>query len=387
MAESKSKKTRRRQQLRLEQKRRRVRRILCVLLAVCAALAPIAAFAGIYIDAGGIGGENVLKRIRLGSYPQTLVTDPELLGELSALPLDWTYYDDCYSGSDFYGTQRRTDCMKYADTELGGEKYRAVMIERYRPRDSVAPATADESLQDDNGFSAGKVFFFLFEPITWLVYDYGSGFSLTEKVLDAASFNNSIYWTDRNFDGAVDYEKELSGSEWLFTPANLYKTSSVRKWLNSVFFETAFSPEEKKSVALSFHRAATAAGQSDRYNLLSLYLDRVFLPSLRDVSEPGNFWEGYYTSHGDEVRLAPVTDYARCRGAATEEIDGSLYSWEWLCTPGDYYADVMSVNIDERVISVDRQFSYSYTVGGIRCAARVKNAGAYPGVTEEADGK
>lgn len=381
MAKSDSVKKRQKKQLVLEQKRRRKRIVLCILLSICVIILPIAFFTGEYIKAASNDDLYNTGRIRFGAYPQKMVTDQALLSELEGLDLSWRYYDDCYAGTDFYSTMQQTQCMKYADVEYGGEKYRAVMIERYRPQTVISPAVAEESLQDDNGFLLNKTYWFLFEPIVWVVYDGESGFVLTESVLDAMPFNDSVYWIDRNLDGHPHFEKELSGSETFFIPSNLYKTSTLRAWLNGRFFSEAFSTDEQKQVKLSAHRTDEKKGVN-KYGLLSLNCDRIFLPSLRYIARDENMWEGYYTAVDTDVQFAPVTDYARCRGAYAEKKEDRFYSWAWLSTPGDACANVISINTDVRLINVDRQFYCSYTVGGIRCAAFLKQISSIPAYPE-----
>ncbi len=381
MAKSKSVQKREKKQRLLEQKRRRNRAILRVCIGACAVLVLFSFAAARYVRVVSKKDIALSGTVLCGSYPQTMVTDEALLAELSAAELCWQYYGDCFSGTDFYATMEPTQCMKYADTEHDGEKYRAVTIERYRPQTSVSPAAAEESLQDDNGFLSGKVYWFRFEPIEWLVLDEKSGFALTKRVLDAMPFNNDVYWIDRNFDGAPDPEKELSCRETFFVPANLYKTSSVRAWLNGRFFADAFSAAERKQIKLSLHGAGEKPLRG-RYGLFSLNFDRVFLPSLVSIAYDENTWEGYYSPVCEEVQRAPVTDYARCRGVFAEESENGYYSWEWLCTPGDACADVISVNTEQRMINVDRQFYYAYTVGGIRCAAYLRRVGALPTAQE-----
>ena len=317
------------------------------------------------VDGIDVNGE--IKTVSFGTYPQSLVTDKKTLEMLNALELDWKNFDDCFAGDDYYGTMEQTDCMKYADTEFNGNRYRAVAIEKYRPNSSISPANAEESLQDDNGFELNKTYWFLYEPIDWTLINSSEGLMMSERVLDAMPFNNSFYWIDRDFDKAVFIDKELSSTKYFFTPANLYKTSSVRKWLNNEFYSLSFNSEEQKLVKSSWHLTHESS-ENRKYGLSAMNHDKVFLLSTSDLLRcPTQYLNAL-------VRFVPVTDYARCRGAYSVLRDGNYYTWYWLSTPGDSCADVVSAYFNKDVFNFDRQFFYAYSLGGIRCAACLKQS-------------
>ncbi len=384
---SKSKSIKKREQRLLLQKKQRARRRRCliVFLVFCIVFVFVYIITHNYNDAAKRADSYLSleeeEPIPLGTYPQSLIVDSNLTSRLSQYQLNWKYYNDCYSGKDFYGTMQKTNCMKYADIEYKGNKYRAVMIEQYRPESILSHAIAEESLQDDNGFELNKIYWFLFEPINWYICNLKDGFIISEKVLDATSFHNSLFWIDRNLDKMPDPSTELSASKWLFFPSNIYKTSSIRKWLNTEFCSTAFSKEEQKLLKKRGH-ITDESKTENKYVLFSLNYDKVFLPALRSISESDGSMK-FFTPHWNgKLEFAPVTDYARCRGAFAEAAQDGVYSWQWLCTPGDGSADVISINTGERLINADRQFYFSYSVGGIRCAAYLKQPTELIGQTE-----
>ena len=352
-----------------------MQRRLSVFLGICIVLIPVFILYHNYLEAAeredSYVSLDVNNPISFGTYPQTLVVDNSLLHELSFLQLDWIYFNDCYSGKDFYGTMQETECMKYADVEYKDNKYRAVVIERYRPESTLSPATSEESLQDDNGFDLNKTYWFLFEPIKWYIVSLDDGFIVSEKILDAMPYNNRLFWIDRNMDGIPNSNTELSATEWFFLPSNLYKTCSVRKWMNNEFYSKAFTKEEQKQVKKKGYRTDESKTKN-QYGLLSMNYDKVFLPSLRSVSEPNSSMKQFYPHWNGKLEYAPITDYARCRGAFSEYERNGYYSWQWLCTPGDGAADVISINTKYQLINADRQFYSSCYVGGIRCAAYLK---------------
>ena len=349
--------------------------IIITVVLLCIVLSPFlvvkSVYRRIYRQTDFFDGAHVSREVQFGTYPQTMVKDAAIIAELTQLKLEWKFYEDCYAGEGFYGTMKQTNCMKYADVELDGYRYRAVLIEKYRPSSVLSPAIAEESWQDENGFLLNKIYWFLFEPIQWIVLNKNSGLIISEKVLDAMPFNDLFYWVDRNFDKAPDIDKEFSSTEYLFTPANLYKSSSLRRWLNNNFFLEAFSIEEQKAINKTGHIVTNIIDNSSdhtKYGVLSLNFDKVFLLSLRDAL--------IYKNEKDEaaVKYVPVTDYARCRGVYTAEYNNQLYTWQWLCSPGDYCGDVISVFLNEGLINCDRQFFYAYALGGIRCMTRLNPA-------------
>ena len=301
-----------------------------------------------------------------GTYPQSLVTDGATLAGLNALEPEWTDFDDCVSGEGYYGTMEKTACMKYADAEYGGERYRAVLLEAYRPSsalDASSPAAAD---QDDNGYRTNTVYWFRYEPIRWIVLNGTDGLLLSEAVLDAMPFTDSFYWIDRDFSGDPDYGNEFSSAEYVYVPANLWKTSSVRRWLNGRFADGAFTKAEKKELRSTLHLADGSA-EKEPYGFASLTTDKVFLLSRSEAAF-------YFQRSGAPAPGAAPTDYAQCRGAFCAESEGAGYSWWWLRSAGNHSGDAVSVSVDANVDSADGQFFSVYSLGGIRCSVRLDPA-------------
>lgn len=304
--------------------------------------------------------------VSFGSYPQTQVTDKEVLSGLNALTLKWKYYKDCTAGEGYYGTMRQTKSMKYADVMYNGSRYRAVMIEQYRPSSVLDAGVTQTSDQDDNGYSLNTVYWFRFEPIRWYVFDETNGMMLSEKVLDAMPFTDSFYWIDRNFSGGTDYQNEFSSLKYLYLPANLWKTSTVRHWLNHSFVNEAFSRSEKRNLKTTL-RLAEGTGEDKRYGLASLTADRAFLLSNEELLN-------YFDDADPPTPGASPTDYAKCRGVFCKETDGTEFSWWWLSSPGNHSGDAVSVSVDKNLFFADGQFFSTYSLGGIRCSIRLSSA-------------
>ena len=105
----------------------KLRKWMAILLMLCltATVLPVAA------QAYSVGDT-----IEFGTYPQTKVTDANLIASLDSAEKTWTSYR-YYSGtgsSDYDGLQEPGDWMRFADFFYAGEKYRAVTFDLYRPR-------------------------------------------------------------------------------------------------------------------------------------------------------------------------------------------------------------------------------------------------------------
>ncbi len=112
-----------------------------------------------------------------------------------------------------------------------------------------------------------------------------------------------------------------------------WETSSVRKWLNSVFYKAAFSPEEQASILdSSCYPDGNPLYNVDAGNETT---DKVFLLSEGETRM-------YFTDEAD--RLCKPTTYAIQQGAYQNPSTGG--AWWWLRTPGYSLKDAASVNSD-----------------------------------------
>lgn len=226
--------------------------------------------------------------IKFGSYPQSRVRDEKLVSELNRIktePVSYGYY----SGTGVYddGKMTSSDYMRYSDVCYNGSRYRGVVFDRYRPAFTGCLTTdADGTYQDDNGYECGKTYWFKYEPLEWRVIDPETGYVICESIIDSQPFSNFIY-----FNGSAYYMDKLS-----YDFSNYYVNSSLRKWLNSDFAGTAFSPEEKDKITVNY--------MDDLW--LDIY-DRVFLPSADEMKNTA-YWKD------DASKIACGTDYAKCQG-------------------------------------------------------------------------
>ncbi len=264
-----------------------MKRIISIILTVIM-LAGIIAVPG--VTASSVDEITTGSLVTFGSYPQTRVTDPSLLAELDSQALIWTDYD-------YYCDGKQEDYMKFADVAYSGERYRAVSFSHYR-----GSADADNSDQKENGYEPETVYWFKYEPIIWRVLDADSGFIMTEYLIDSQPFHNQYY--EVGSEDENDSEWHVYGDEAHTYYASSWKNSSLRKWLNDDFFNTAFADEKSciKNTDLTTPSVVSPENTTDK----------VFLLSSTDVD---NVDYGFSNGNGEASNeMAGGTDYAKCQG-------------------------------------------------------------------------
>ena len=281
--------------------------------------------------------------INFGSYPQSKVTDSATLKKLDNETKQWKSYE-YYSGtgntSD--GNMEPSDYMKYADIKLGGEKYRAVTFSEYRQIYTSYQSSASYSYQDDNGYYSGNTYYFKYEPLKWRVLDASTGLVICDSAIDSQPYNNYILKADGYFWG--DSDKMHYASNWEY--------SSLRAWLNSEFYNTAFGEMQKDRIQeLTRENESINASKYDS-NPTS---DKITLLSYDEAS---NTSYGFGSGNLKETaRLRKGTDYAKCQGLwVSTSSSNSGNSWWWLRSPDGSY---VAAGVDGGGWA-----NYSYDVGG-----------------------
>ena len=191
-------------------------------------------------------------------------------------------------------------------TQLGNYRDATAQVERLTERDILLPCRAAEKgdtvsfghYEQDNNSDNGS------ESIDWIVLDKVDGKLL---LLSSSCLMGKAYNAES------------------FTPVT-WETCSLRAWLGSEFFDSAFSEREREAVATVVnhnedHSTVGTPGGKDTE-------DRVFLLSESDaVIYLNNDYDQ------DTIGRAMASDYAAANGLQTDE-DG-LCSW-WLRSPGMY---------------------------------------------------
>lgn len=256
-------------------------------------------------------------KVYFGSYPQTRVDDDDLsimlterVGELptSDNSQAWTSYG-------YYESGEIKSFMWYVDVEENGEKYRGVYFTSYRNADPTIASSAERSWQDDNGYKVNTIYWFKYEPVSWTILKESDGTALLicDVILDSQPFD--------------------SGKD----SSNNYKDSTIRAWLNSSFYNTAFTDLQKEIVLTSKvdNSAASTCYNVSKYACANTS-DKIYLLSRKE-------FRTYLTAADQKYRS--VTDYALSQGAdafhtTTNSVDPEKGNW-WLRSPANqdaYYS-------------------------------------------------
>lgn len=157
------------------------------------------------------------------------------------------------------------------------------------------------------------------EPIKWRILSVNGddAFILSDKSLDAQEYNNS---GDDNV-------------TWM--------TCTLRSWLNSTFYEKAFSDEEQSAINTTLvenknnPKYGTSGGENTK--------DNIFLLSLEEVMNAAFGFSPDFQNSTD-TRIAKDTDYTKAHVmyAGEEELGGF---W-WLRTPGYSSENAIDVSYD-----------------------------------------
>ncbi|MCR5782004.1 MAG: DUF6273 domain-containing protein [Clostridia bacterium] len=253
-----------------------------------------------------------------GNYPQTRVTDPDLLETLNSKSLTWRYYNYFTNGEpELY--------MRYSDVTFAGERYRAVYFAHYRPWSTTL--SADYSDQIFNGYELKQVYWFKYEPVVWCVLDPDSGLMMTESIIDSQPFHNY------NYDGYGDSDQTHYASNWAY--------SSLRTWMNSDFFNTAFGDEMDH---IKYTVLETPGRYSSTYSVEETN-DRVFPLTYADVTTESYGFSSDNAAGEDAGRTAFGTDYAKCQGLYVDVSTGNYYSGasDWFLRTPRYTDEIIRV--------------------------------------------
>ena len=292
--------------------------------------------------------------IPFGSYPQSKVTDSSLVSSLNSVSKNWVSYN-YYDGDGDYGSMKPGDWMKYADFTYNGTKYRAVTFSQYRPWYTSYKSSSDCTYQDDNGYTPNNIYYFKYEPLEWRVLDPKTGFVICKNIIDSQAYSNITY----------NYENENWNDAEHTHYANDYATSSIRKWLNDDFYNTAFSASQKANI-LTTELDNRAYSTSYSKNDSETTYDKVFLLSW---SEMQNTAYGFPANTGtSSARQAKGTDYAKCQGLwADSSNECSIQRLRSAGNYSDYTCYVNSYGFPNYYWGVD------ITSYGVRPAIRISN--------------
>ncbi len=272
--------------------------------------------------------------IYFGSYPQSEITDETItqsLINIAGNPLTdtngWINYNYFVEGAV-------TDCMYYKDVTLDTIKYRGVYIKSYRPTTTELESIPEYSRQDDYGYNVGSVYWFKFEPISWLVINEDGEYAtlVCNLIIDSQQY---------------DYDSD--GYD------NNYAQSTIRAWLNDNFYNTAFSELQKRIIKTTLvDNSAESTENSENPNACENTLDKVYLLSCVEMEE----WFDFF----DEAKRKQPTDYAKSQGTSIYTNQGGYYGngYFWLRSPDATEDTVWTVYF---IGATDVQKVYYITMG------------------------
>ena len=264
--------------------------------------------------------ENDVRKIEFGSYPQSDVTDDmgTTLNEIADTTDSWTSYG--YNTGD----------MRYTDVTLDGEKYRGVYFTEARNTE-----------QESNDYIPNSRYWFKYEPIVW-------------KILDRDLTNGNVLI---HCDMLIDAQPYQSGEVSEGKYKNNYELSTIRKWLNETFYNTAFNDMQKNIILeTQVVNDAESAGLESEEFVCDNTNDKIFLLSFKEAKT--------YYSTLPLLRRKP-TDYAFSQGVFVADSKFTPeypqywgYGFWWLRSPHPKNADqVYVVKHDGMMMGDDVDFT------------------------------
>lgn len=230
--------------------------------------------------------------IYFGSYPQTEITDADLISKID-------------SAIEVYGTAGDIGMDVWVD----GIKYRRV--------------SKEESKYISN-YEKADYRYFKWERIKWRVLEKSDNtlFLMADSCLDCKKYNESFEDTS-------------------------WADCTVRTWLNDTFYNTAFSSEEQ-SIILETTNQNTANPEYSTEGCADTK-DKVFFLSVKEATNPTyGFCDlpGTYSGYNKSAsRTTFVTDYSFRRGVSDFEYTNyeKATSWYWLRSVGQTKSYAMTV--------------------------------------------
>ncbi len=270
--------------------------------------------------------------IRFGNYPQSQLKDEKIikcLDEKYKTPdTNDKWCDYGYKAKDYKGGY-----MFYIDVELAGTKYRGVYIKEYRPISSGDNIARNcESVVESNGYKKSTVYWFKYEPLIWVIC--GRGYK-------------SRYLCLNVIDAEPMYEGNAYNNEGASENAFFKNFSSLNKWLNSSFLNTAFSEDDRPSV-------------------------NAYLLTKKE------YLEGLPLK---EQRKPRPTDYALIKGYLADlSSRGNDYPFVWTATYIEGFNRMVSISKDGSIIDFhsENHGYITYTYGGVQPALTLNRLKTIP---------
>lgn len=199
----------------------------------------------------------------------------------------------------------------------------------YYAKVSADPHYNDFTFSTGASITKGTVYYFKVEPIRWRILseENGEAFLLCDSIIDVLSYQWDFYDRYQTYYNNADGVPEG-------TYANNYKYSEIRAWLNTTFYETAFSALQQEIILITEvdnsakstnpHGNETAHNGGVNEYVCENTNDKIFLLSQEEAT---NEAYGFSSSESaDESREMITSDYSRALGAlmiTTEDYYGN----------------------------------------------------------------
>lgn len=228
---------------------------------------------------------NGVKYMYSGSYPQSVVTNKDIIAELNKLT---------------------------AVNELGYLEYNGLQYEKL----TYTQGTYQTWFNDETPVEDGATYYFLVEPVLWRVLDKDNCVAITDKIIDTRYYAKS--------DKVNNIKPTVS--------ANNYEYSDVNNWLNADgdYYDTNFA-----------FKVCESADEVVKNIIFTVGLENGLI-STKDESNPyvcDNITAYFYLlscaeyvdSYKEILGLTKATDYAICKGVLVDYYSFNA-EW-WLRTP------------------------------------------------------
>ena len=226
--------------------------------------------------------EKGVNRVYFGEYPQSIVENATLEAELDKLAEGLTW-------SEKYETSMGSEHYIFVDVEYGGEKYRGL---KYY----------------EDAYDLSLYAWFKYEPISWIVLEEkdGKAFLVSEFMLDKRKYQEAAY---NNTSGTSNIGLITAPGFPQGTYANNWEYSSVRKWLNTTFYETAFNNSQSRlllETEVDNSASTTQFPDGNQYASDTITKDKIFLLSYQEL----------VVQHSEQLKKVMLkgnvqTDYSR----------------------------------------------------------------------------
>ena len=242
--------------------------------------------------------------VTYGIYPQTVLTDEELVSNL-----------------DNDATEQTNGWFLYR-----GEYYAKV---------SATPYDSDYTFDNGTPIVEDTTYWFKCEPITWNVLPNTNGeYILSSVLLDVHcyyDFESAVYEYDeyRTINNKKCYRKN-------------YEYSDIRSWLNNEFYNSDFALGKSHIQTTTVdNSASTTFSDENSYASEETTKDNVFLPSYKDYTN-GSYGFSAPDNPDDARRCCKTTDWARARGAWYDTRYWPYNGDYWTRSPSSEEYDVVS---------------------------------------------